>query len=226
MFTCSSFDCLCKNNLNNKTYFLGTDTLRPAPRALSETHVPPRCVPLQLLMSVFDNSMKTYNVVENDPYDWERTGADGTLSINTSATTPQHLTRLTPAHMGYAARPHARGPNGLTGGWSPTHTPGGQSGLTGGWSPAHTPGGQLGLTGGWSSALPTPPGANRASQEAKAPPTRPGANQASHEAGAQPTRPGVNRASHEAGAQPRPHARGGQSGLTGGWSPAHTPGGQ
>lgn len=56
---------------------------------------------LQLLMSVFDNSMKTYNVVENDPYDWERTGTDGTLTISASATTPQHHTRLTPAHMGY-----------------------------------------------------------------------------------------------------------------------------
>ncbi|KAF7665794.1 hypothetical protein LDENG_00131570 [Lucifuga dentata] len=56
----------------------------------------------QLLMSVFDNSMKTYNVVENDPYDWERTGTDGTLTISASAATPQHHTRLTPAHMGMA----------------------------------------------------------------------------------------------------------------------------
>ncbi|XP_068608092.1 tau-tubulin kinase 2 [Brachionichthys hirsutus] len=56
----------------------------------------------QLLMSVFDNSMKTYNVVENDPYDWERTSADGTLTISAAATTPQHHTRLTPAHMGMA----------------------------------------------------------------------------------------------------------------------------
>ncbi|XP_042356995.1 tau-tubulin kinase 2 isoform X2 [Plectropomus leopardus] len=56
----------------------------------------------QLLMSVFDNSMKTYNVVENDPYDWERTGTDGTLTISASATTPQHHTRLTPAHLGMA----------------------------------------------------------------------------------------------------------------------------
>lgn len=52
-------------------------------------------------MSVFENSMKTYNVVENDPYDWERSTSDGTLTINTTATTPQHHTRLTPAHMGY-----------------------------------------------------------------------------------------------------------------------------
>lgn len=52
-------------------------------------------------MSVFDNSMKTYNVVENDPYDWERTTTDGTLTISASTTTPQHHTRLTPAHMGY-----------------------------------------------------------------------------------------------------------------------------
>uniref|UniRef100_A0A8C4EXB9 non-specific serine/threonine protein kinase n=1 Tax=Dicentrarchus labrax TaxID=13489 RepID=A0A8C4EXB9_DICLA len=56
----------------------------------------------QLLMSVFDNSMKTYNVVENDIYDWERTSTDGTLTISATATTPQHHTRLTPAHMGMA----------------------------------------------------------------------------------------------------------------------------
>ncbi|XP_030299682.1 tau-tubulin kinase 2 isoform X1 [Sparus aurata] len=56
----------------------------------------------QLLMSVFDNSMKTYNVVENDPYDWERTGTDGTLTISATATTPQHHTRLTPVHLGMA----------------------------------------------------------------------------------------------------------------------------
>ncbi|XP_061157644.1 tau-tubulin kinase 2 isoform X2 [Syngnathus typhle] len=56
----------------------------------------------QLLMSVFDNSMKTYNVVENDPYDWERAATDGSLVISSSATTPQHHTRLTPAHMGMA----------------------------------------------------------------------------------------------------------------------------
>ncbi|XP_030574299.1 tau-tubulin kinase 2 isoform X1 [Archocentrus centrarchus] len=56
----------------------------------------------QLLMSVFDNSMKTYAVVENDPYDWERTTTDGTLTISASTTTPQHHTRLTPAHMGMA----------------------------------------------------------------------------------------------------------------------------
>lgn len=55
-------------------------------------------------MSVFDNSMKTYNVVENDPYDWERTSTDGTLTISASATTPQHHTRLTPAQMGYEAK--------------------------------------------------------------------------------------------------------------------------
>ncbi|KAJ8289140.1 hypothetical protein COCON_G00017990 [Conger conger] len=56
----------------------------------------------QLLRSVLENSMKTYNVVENDPYDWEKTGSDGTLTINAAATTPQHHTRLTPAHMGMA----------------------------------------------------------------------------------------------------------------------------
>ncbi|XP_051954083.1 tau-tubulin kinase 2-like [Xyrauchen texanus] len=56
----------------------------------------------QLLMSVFDNSMKSYNVVENDPYDWERTDSEDTLNVGTLATTAQQLTRLTPAYLGMA----------------------------------------------------------------------------------------------------------------------------
>uniref|UniRef100_A0AAY4BAN9 non-specific serine/threonine protein kinase n=1 Tax=Denticeps clupeoides TaxID=299321 RepID=A0AAY4BAN9_9TELE len=56
----------------------------------------------QLLMSVFESSMRTYNVMENDQYDWERTGSDGSLSITAAAATPQNHTRLTPAHMGMA----------------------------------------------------------------------------------------------------------------------------
>ncbi|XP_067239931.1 tau-tubulin kinase 2b [Chanodichthys erythropterus] len=56
----------------------------------------------QLLMSVFDNSMKSYNVVENDPYDWERTDSEDTLNVGTLTTTAQQLTRLTPAYLGMA----------------------------------------------------------------------------------------------------------------------------
>ncbi|XP_016094696.1 tau-tubulin kinase 2-like [Sinocyclocheilus grahami] len=56
----------------------------------------------QLLMSVFDNSMKSYNVVENDLYDWERTDSEDTLNVGTLATTAQQLTRLTPAYLGMA----------------------------------------------------------------------------------------------------------------------------
>ncbi|XP_026790231.3 tau-tubulin kinase 2 isoform X3 [Pangasianodon hypophthalmus] len=56
----------------------------------------------ELLMTVFENSMKTYNVVENDPYDWERTSTDGALNTPTAANVPQHHTRLTPAYMGMA----------------------------------------------------------------------------------------------------------------------------
>ncbi|XP_073672648.1 tau-tubulin kinase 2b [Garra rufa] len=56
----------------------------------------------QLLMSVFDNSMKSYNVVENDPYDWERADSEDTLNVGTLATTAQQLTRLTPAYLGMA----------------------------------------------------------------------------------------------------------------------------
>ncbi|XP_067272932.1 tau-tubulin kinase 2b [Pseudorasbora parva] len=57
----------------------------------------------QLLMSVFDNSMKRYNVVENDPYDWERLDSvEGMLNVGTLTTTAQQLTRLTPAYLGMA----------------------------------------------------------------------------------------------------------------------------
>ncbi|XP_039509321.1 tau-tubulin kinase 2 isoform X2 [Pimephales promelas] len=54
----------------------------------------------QLLRTVFENSMRTYNVVENDPYDWERMSSDSPLTITAAANTPQHHTRLTPAQMG------------------------------------------------------------------------------------------------------------------------------
>ncbi|KAL2098913.1 hypothetical protein ACEWY4_005393 [Coilia grayii] len=56
----------------------------------------------ELLMSVFENSMKTYAVVENDPYDWERINTENAQTANTTNATPQHHTRLTPAHMGMA----------------------------------------------------------------------------------------------------------------------------
>ncbi|KAJ7344784.1 hypothetical protein JRQ81_000734 [Phrynocephalus forsythii] len=56
----------------------------------------------QLLMSVFDNSMKSFGVTENDLFDWEKTGADGSLTTTTTSTTPQLHTRLTPAAIGIA----------------------------------------------------------------------------------------------------------------------------
>ncbi|XP_077178848.1 tau-tubulin kinase 2 isoform X2 [Paroedura picta] len=56
----------------------------------------------QLLMSVFDNSMKTYGVSESDPFDWEKSGTDGSLTTNTTSTTPQLHTRQTPAAIGIA----------------------------------------------------------------------------------------------------------------------------
>ncbi|XP_050191464.1 tau-tubulin kinase 2 isoform X1 [Myiozetetes cayanensis] len=56
----------------------------------------------QLLMSVFENSMKTFGVVESDPFDWEKSGTDGSLTTTTTSTTPQLHTRLTPAAIGIA----------------------------------------------------------------------------------------------------------------------------
>ncbi|KAG9481382.1 hypothetical protein GDO78_010560 [Eleutherodactylus coqui] len=55
-----------------------------------------------LLISVFDNSMKSYGVVESDPFDWEKSGMDGSLTTTTTSTTPQLHTRLTPAAIGIA----------------------------------------------------------------------------------------------------------------------------
>ncbi|XP_069370817.1 tau-tubulin kinase 2b isoform X2 [Paralichthys olivaceus] len=56
----------------------------------------------QLLTSIFDNAMKSHNVLENDPYDWEKCDSEDMLTINATATTAQQLTRLTPAYMGMA----------------------------------------------------------------------------------------------------------------------------
>ncbi|XP_035259567.1 tau-tubulin kinase 1-like isoform X2 [Anguilla anguilla] len=52
----------------------------------------------QLLMSVFENSMKERIIAENEPFDWEKAGTDVLLS--TSASTPQQHTRQTAAMVG------------------------------------------------------------------------------------------------------------------------------
>ncbi|KAM9840000.1 tau-tubulin kinase 2b [Aulostomus maculatus] len=56
----------------------------------------------QLLMSVFENSMKKHNVLQNDPYDWEKCDSEDMQTINVAANTAQQLTRLTPAYLGMA----------------------------------------------------------------------------------------------------------------------------
>ncbi|TKS67925.1 Tau-tubulin kinase 1 [Collichthys lucidus] len=53
----------------------------------------------QLLMSVFENSMKERIITENEPFDWEKGGSDVTLSTSAS-TQPQHNTRPTAAMVG------------------------------------------------------------------------------------------------------------------------------
>ncbi|XP_052435738.1 tau-tubulin kinase 1 isoform X1 [Carassius gibelio] len=53
----------------------------------------------QLLMSVFENSMKERVITENEPYDWEKSGTD--TSLPTSTHTPQQQnTRQTAAIVG------------------------------------------------------------------------------------------------------------------------------
>lgn len=61
----------------------------------------------QLLMSVFENAMKSHNVLENDPYDWEKCDSEDMLTITAAATTAQQLTRLTPAYLGYVLCIHS-----------------------------------------------------------------------------------------------------------------------
>ncbi|XP_046905644.1 tau-tubulin kinase 2b isoform X1 [Hypomesus transpacificus] len=56
----------------------------------------------QLLMSLFENAMKSHSVLENDPYDWEKGDTEDILTITASVTTAQQLTRLTPAYLGMA----------------------------------------------------------------------------------------------------------------------------
>ncbi|KAI7794819.1 tau-tubulin kinase 1 isoform X2 [Triplophysa rosa] len=53
----------------------------------------------QLLMSVFDNSIKERIITENEPYDWEKTGTDSMMSA-TTPTAAQQNTRPTAAMIG------------------------------------------------------------------------------------------------------------------------------
>ncbi|KAF1376737.1 hypothetical protein PFLUV_G00214570 [Perca fluviatilis] len=56
----------------------------------------------QLLMSVFENAMKSHSTLENDPYDWEKCDSEDMLTNTAATTTAQQLTRLTPAYLGMA----------------------------------------------------------------------------------------------------------------------------
>ncbi|XP_077427485.1 tau-tubulin kinase 1-like isoform X2 [Vanacampus margaritifer] len=58
----------------------------------------------QLLMSVFENSMKERIITENEPFDWEKAGSDVTMSTSAS-TQPQHNTRPTAAMVGAIVTP-------------------------------------------------------------------------------------------------------------------------
>ncbi|KAB0397886.1 hypothetical protein E2I00_004515, partial [Balaenoptera physalus] len=53
----------------------------------------------QLIMSVFENSMKERGIAENEAFDWEKAGNDALLSTSTS-TPPQQNTRQTAAMFG------------------------------------------------------------------------------------------------------------------------------
>ncbi|XP_070274652.1 tau-tubulin kinase 1 isoform X1 [Myotis yumanensis] len=53
----------------------------------------------QLIMSVFENSMKERGIAENEAFDWEKAGTDTLLSTSTS-TPPQQNTRQTAAMFG------------------------------------------------------------------------------------------------------------------------------
>ena len=70
--------------------------LASPPGHLSVLPPPP---PLQLIMSVFENSMKERGIAENEAFDWEKAGTDALLSTSTS-TPPQQNTRQTAAMFG------------------------------------------------------------------------------------------------------------------------------
>uniref|UniRef100_A0A8C6RVN0 non-specific serine/threonine protein kinase n=1 Tax=Nannospalax galili TaxID=1026970 RepID=A0A8C6RVN0_NANGA len=53
----------------------------------------------QLIMAVFENSMKERGIAENEAFDWEKAGTDALLSTSTS-TPPQQNTRQTAAMFG------------------------------------------------------------------------------------------------------------------------------
>ncbi|KAM6939981.1 tau-tubulin kinase 1 [Xenentodon cancila] len=59
----------------------------------------------QLLMSVFENSMKERIITENEPFDWEKGGSDVTLSTSASTVQPQCNTRPTAAMVGAIVTP-------------------------------------------------------------------------------------------------------------------------
>ncbi|CAB1312806.1 unnamed protein product [Coregonus sp. 'balchen'] len=54
----------------------------------------------QLLMSVFENSMKERIITENESFDWEKGGTDGVPLSTCTSTPPQQNTRQTPAMVG------------------------------------------------------------------------------------------------------------------------------
>uniref|UniRef100_A0A8C7GKC7 non-specific serine/threonine protein kinase n=1 Tax=Oncorhynchus kisutch TaxID=8019 RepID=A0A8C7GKC7_ONCKI len=54
----------------------------------------------QLLMSVFENSMKERIITENESFDWEKGGTDGVPLSTCTSTPPQQNTRQTPAVVG------------------------------------------------------------------------------------------------------------------------------
>ncbi|XP_019745181.1 LOW QUALITY PROTEIN: tau-tubulin kinase 1 [Hippocampus comes] len=58
----------------------------------------------QLLMSVFENSMKERIVAENEPFDWEKAGGDAAASAGASGQA-QHNTRPTAAMVGAIVTP-------------------------------------------------------------------------------------------------------------------------
>ncbi|XP_078466476.1 uncharacterized protein LOC144729835 [Lampetra planeri] len=59
----------------------------------------------QLLMSVFEHSMRERSITENEPYDWEKGGLEESLASTTTSTPPHHFTRQTAAMFGIAGTP-------------------------------------------------------------------------------------------------------------------------
>lgn len=96
-FQCPRLALPCPGRPPLSPAFSATPLLLSSPGVTSLSSRHPH--PPQLIMSVFENSMKERGIAENEAFDWEKAGTDALLSTSTS-TPPQQNTRQTAAMFG------------------------------------------------------------------------------------------------------------------------------